>query len=124
MPLYQTKCERCGKVGDIFRAIAERDNLPACSCTGVLTRVLSAPAIRADLTPYQSPNSGEWIYSRAQQREDLKKSGAILYEPGLEKDIARNKVHTQEKAFAPVAEAVDNIVRDMAVSGKLEISNV
>lgn len=121
MPLYQTKCNSCSREDTIFRKIAERDNLPQCSCGGSLFRVIVAPALKPDLEPYQSPNGGHWIYSRAQQKEDLKKSGAFLYEPGVEKDIARNKLHTQEKAFAPVANAVDNIVRDMAVSGKLEI---
>jgi hypothetical protein len=121
MPLYQTKCNVCKREDSIFRKIAERDNLPQCGCGGDLFRMIVAPALKPDIEPYQSPNGNHWIYSRAQQKEDLRKSNAFLYEPGVEKDIARNRESVQEKAFAPVANAVDNIIRDMAVSGKLEI---
>lgn len=95
------------------------DNLPQCSCKGVFERILTAPAIHTDIAPYQSPGTGKWVTSRSEQREDLRKSNAFLYEPGVREDIARNKLHTQEKTFAPISAAVDQTVAALVQSGKL-----
>lgn len=78
--------------------------------------------VQAELTPYLSPNGG-LITSRAERREDLRKSNAIEWEPGIEKDIARRKQENIDASFKPISEAVDNIVRDLAVCGKLENAN-
>lgn len=121
MPLYQTRCNSCHVENQVFRKIDDRDDLPGCACGGVPSRVISAPTVKTDIEPYQSPSTGKWVSSRAGQRQDLAEAGAFLYEPGVKEDIARNKVRRFEKDFAPIASAVDDIVRDMAVSGKLEI---
>jgi len=69
---------------------------------------------------YISPGTGKYIETREQQREDLKRSGAILHEPGLEQDIARNKAEKAEKDFAPVAAAVDATVTQLVNKGLIE----
>jgi putative FmdB family regulatory protein len=120
MPLYQLKCEVCGSEVEVLRKIAEMDDLPTCVCKGKMFRVLTAPAVHTDISPYQSPGTGKWITSRSEQREDLKRSNSFLYEPGVKDDIARNKIHTQEKAFTPIAAAVDQTVAALVQSGKLE----
>lgn len=43
-----------------------------------------------------------------------------MNEPGLKKDIARNKVYQEEKTYAPVAAAVDETVRQLVNAGKIE----
>lgn len=120
MPLYATKCETCGKPDSIFRKVAERDeNLPVC-CGKATQRIISATMIQPDIAPYLSPNGKYYVNSRRERVEDLKRSNAIGWEPGLDKDIARNRLHQQEKAFAPVAKAVDETVAAMVAAGKLE----
>ena len=81
--------------------------------------MLCAPAVIAEFQPYRSPGTGKFIESRNQQREDLRASGAFLYESGVDKDVARNKAAVQEKSFAPISSAVDNLVRDLVNSGKV-----
>jgi putative FmdB family regulatory protein len=121
MPMYETRCDACGKREQFFRKIADRDNLPPCEiCRGTLARIIVAPYIRPDITPYQSPNGDYMVNSRSQRKEDLKRSGAIAWEPGIDKDIARRKEEVKEESFKPIAEAVDNIVTEMAVCGRLE----
>jgi putative FmdB family regulatory protein len=119
MPLYDIAC-RCGETRTIFRRIAEIDNLPTCTCGGKYERRISAPMVLKEFTPFQSPATGKWIESREAHRADLKASGSFLYEKGVEKDIARNKQYTEEKTFAPIAAAVDNTVRELVNSGKIE----
>ena len=119
MPLYSTRCPCCESTGTIFRKIAEMDNLPLCECGEIVQRVLSAPRVQVSFTPYVSPGTGRVVDSREKQRADLKESGCFLYEKGVDKDIARNREHTLEKSFAPVAAAVDKTVSQLVSSGKI-----
>lgn len=122
MPMYDLRCFRCGKTETVFRKIINRDlDLPNCpSCFMQFTRIISPARILSDIVPYESPKTGKWITSRSEQREDLKVSGSFLSEPGVEKDIARNSIHAKERAFAPVAKAVDETVSALVAAGKLE----
>jgi predicted nucleic acid-binding Zn ribbon protein len=65
MPLYGVICEICGKEEDIFRPLSRFDDLPEC-CGQIVSRQLSAPTVIADIQPYQSMATGEWIMSRSQ----------------------------------------------------------
>ena len=121
MPLYETRCKACSDKDTLWRRIADRDNLPACRfCQGEVERIISAPQVIPEIAPFTSPNSDKLISSRAQWREDLKRSGAIAWEPGLYDDIARNREHEKEKAFKPIADAVDKAVAEAVACGKLE----
>lgn len=84
-----------------------------------MERTVSAPAVIPEIAPFVSPN-GKYITSRQEWREDMKSSGAIPWEQGLDKDIARNKESQLEKAFEPIAAGVDEAVSAMVQSGKLE----
>lgn len=86
-----------------------------------MVRIISPTFVQASFTPYESPSTGKWIESRDAQREDLKKANCILMEPGLKEDIARNREYEKEKAFAPVAAAIDETVAAMNVAGKLDL---
>lgn len=121
MPLYDTRCRECGAKAQIFRKIAEMDNIPSCdSCGGVADRLLSAPAIVTEFSPYVSPATGAYIDSRAKRADDLRRAGSFLYEPGVEKDVERNRVAREERDFRPIADAVDESVRALVSSGKIE----
>ncbi len=119
MPMYLVECRVCRVKTDIFRKIAEYDNLPD-HCGGKMSRVMCAPAVHADLPPYVSPASGKLINSRSAQAEDLKRTNSILNEPGLKSDIARWKIETEEKAFAPVAAGVDEAVKRLVATNQIE----
>ena len=121
MPLYATRCKSCSDDDTIWRRIEERDSLPLCrKCQGAVFRVISAPSLIPEIVPFVSPNSDKLIDSRAKWREDLKRSGAIPWEPGLNEQISRNREYAKEKAFKPIADAVDNAVAAAVASGKLE----
>lgn len=112
MPQYDVECTVCKLRAVIFRKIEERDQLPTCGCGGKVQRILTAPMLAGvGFKPFISPGTGELVDSPSKWKEDLRKSGAIPYEKGMREDIARNRVHEQEKAFRPIETAVDNIVR-------------
>lgn len=125
MPTYQIKCKACRKEDIIYRTVDKRDeNLPLCvACKSETVRIISLPMIAPDIQPFKSPNGDYMVNSRTQWKNDLAKSNAIAWEPGLDKDIAKKKAENQEKAFEPIAKAVDQIVTEMNVSGKLETDN-
>lgn len=121
MPVYATRCFTCGAESAIFRRVALRDeNLPACDCGHAMVRVLSAPMLRPDIEPYVSPNGNYMVNSRAQRKEDLARSNAIGWEPGIEAQIASNLQSEKDKAFKPLADAVDKTVANLVASGLLE----
>lgn len=94
--------------------------MPECLCGGILSRQISAPFVSVDIPAYVSPASGRVISSRTQMRDDLARTGHIMNEPGLKNDISRWKTESDEKAFAPVAAAVDATVTSLVNSGSIE----
>lgn len=121
MPLYETKCDDCGRKSPIWRRVADRDSLPNCDvCDGILERVISAPYIAPDITPYISPASGKIINSKAQIADDLERTGYILKEPGLDKDVARWGAEKKAKDFVPVEKGIDACVNNLVNRGLIE----
>lgn len=76
MPLYDIKCDECGKIEEIFRSIKEFDELPSC-CGNKMHRVLSAPMVADDIKPYISQINGQVINSRSQHRKHLREHNCI-----------------------------------------------
>lgn len=121
MPQYDVECEVCKLRAVIFRKVEERNDLPLCGCGGKVQRLISKPYLGGvNFTAFISPATGEVVDSPTKWREDLRKSGSIPYEPGLKQDIARNREYAKEKAFEPVARAVDDILRAKLAVDPLE----
>jgi hypothetical protein len=77
MPIYALKCHACEHTEDVYRTVAEIDrDLPACHGLA-MTRMITAPYVMGDLTPYRSVITGEPITSRSQHREHLKQHRCI-----------------------------------------------
>ena len=76
MPLYGIKCQVCEHESEVFRSIANYDNLPEC-CGVKMQRVISAPSVVTDIQPYKSQITGEMIESRSAHRAHLKQHGCI-----------------------------------------------
>lgn len=120
MPLYATLCKACARESSLFRKIDERDNLPACDCGGELCRLITPNFVRGDFEPYISPATGQYIDSRTKRHEEMTRHGYRTYEPGMDKDIARNRVEQQQKALKPIHDTVDQVVTHLNNAGKLE----
>lgn len=116
MPLYSYRCGKCGKVEDAFRSYEDRMRGTVC-CEQMAQKIMTAPRIRTDeLTPFQSPATGEWITSKSQQREDLRKSGCRLAEPDESKYVARKKKEAAKDFEKENGRIFDEAARDLGVN--------
>lgn len=101
MPVYVVKCDACGHREDIYRTVAQYNDLPE-HCGEPMHRVICAPYVAADIAPYRSMQTGEVIGGRRQHREHLKEHRLIELgnepiapwkppepPPGLREDIAK-----------------------------------
>ena len=121
MPMYEVQCAHCFKRDTIFRKMSEYNDLPKCEpCGKKMVRLISAVAVQTDIPHYISPATGKIINSRKDMREDLRVSRCIHPEPGIEKDIKRWGEESREKAFAPIAAGVDQVVTQLVAAGKIE----
>jgi hypothetical protein len=76
MPIYATKCAVCDARQDVYRTIAKYKDLPEC-CGQMVDRVIVAPMVIADCTPFKSIVDGSIVNSNAGRREHMKKHGLI-----------------------------------------------
>lgn len=76
MPLYRARCDSCGNEQDIMRSVARFNELPD-HCGVTMHRVICAPMVAADISPYRSVVTGEHIGGRSQHREHLRKHDLI-----------------------------------------------
>ena len=76
MPVYRVKCSICEAGSDIFRHVAQYDDLPD-HCGIRMQRVICAPMVTVDIPTYQSMATGEMIRGRAQHREHLRRHSLI-----------------------------------------------
>jgi hypothetical protein len=88
--MYTYRCPKCGNESDEFRSVANRNVFPSCEawidiespgenyeCGVQMQRVVSAPFVAADMSPYRSMITGEMISSRSQHRAHLKAHNCI-----------------------------------------------
>lgn len=82
MPMYVVRCGECSSQQDIFRPLARFDELPDC-CGQRMQRVICAPAVIADIQPYQAmavdvaTGKPPVISSRSEHREFLRRNGYV-----------------------------------------------
>lgn len=110
MPIYGIKCGICGKEDDIFRSLSNYDDLPEC-CGVRVNRVLSAPMVIADIQPYQSMATGEWIKSRSQHRDHLKSNGLVeVGNESVKKKTSYIETKQQKQTLrSEIAARLDNV---------------
>ena len=104
----------------VCRKIAARDDPRVCTCGEPVVRLFDAPAVRPDIAPYQSPVDGRWVDSRAARREDLKRNGAVEWEPGLREQAERNRLESIERDFQALDATIDKTVAEMQTCNFLE----
>ena len=79
MPIYEYRCDSCGKTIDAYRTVAERDNCPPCC--GPVRKLISRPMLNVDIQPYttvaadKETGKRQHISSRKQHREFLARNG-------------------------------------------------
>ncbi len=76
----------------------------------------AAIQIGSDYEPYQCPVTGRAIEGKAAHRENLKRTGSRLLEPGESRDYAKNKRAADDAAIEKsVSETVDKIAGELDI---------
>lgn len=98
MPTYDFQCDGCGHAArDIIRSLSEYGLPCACPvCDAPMRQLLSAPHVVMDYAGYTCPVTGNWIEGRAAHRENLKRQGCRVLEPGETEQTRR--AHSQAEA--------------------------
>ena len=94
MPIYCVVCKSCGKRDEVFRRLADYENMPDC-CGVMMSKYFTPINVQQDIQPYQSMVTGEMITSRSQHRAHLKQHGCI--EIGNENPIPKPKSVAQKR---------------------------
>ena len=109
MPIYESVCLKCGAYHEYISRVSSCHETPLCCGQKTDKRILSSPAGIVDIPSYQSPASGKWITSRAERREDFKRTETREWE-GLDsekRESNRQKEYQEEAAD----KALDHTVR-------------
>ena len=123
MPIYEYKCQSCGKISDHFFSIEGRLPLVSCKCGGVAVRIISAPAVRGDYEAYQCPVTGKTIEGRKAHEENLKRQGCRVYESG-EKEEMLSRKKADEASFDRQLDAdVDKFVATLPTKQREQFVN-
>jgi len=78
--IYEYECPRCGETGQIVGTVKDHKPTLPCRCGGRQVQQLGASYVTPDLAPYKAVAgdlAGEWISSRKEHREFLKRNRFI-----------------------------------------------
>lgn len=108
MPLYTYLC-RCGYETDEFRHMDQRNDAPI-HCGKPMERQITPHRVNADIQPYQSMATGEWITSRVKHREHLKRHKLIEVGNEVKYMTSHKKVKPdRRKSKQAIAEAIRKV---------------
>jgi len=105
MPIYAIRCPECGHAEDVYRTVAQMDDLPD-HCGVKMRRMICAPMVVADIQPYKSMVTGEMITSRSQHRRHLVQHGVT--------EVGNEKMTHQKTPWLEQKKQKDDLRREIA----------
>jgi hypothetical protein len=75
--IYDYECPTCGEVKSIVGLVRDHAITHPCGCGAKMVQVISAAMVTPDIAPYRAvagDRAGEWITSRKDHREFLKRN--------------------------------------------------
>ena len=107
--IYESECLQCGQRHEYIQPAARYLDTPVCCGQKTEKRLFTAPMAIVDIPAYESPSSGKWITSRAERREDFKRTGCRPWEgkAAEQKEAGRKQAYTE----AAQDKALDHTVR-------------
>ena len=109
MPIYEAVCLKCHSQYEYISSITDYYHTPECCGVHTEKRIFSAPTGIVDIPAYESPASGKMITSRAQRKEDFKRTQTRPWE-GMDsekREAARQKKYSEDASD----KKLDNVVR-------------
>jgi putative FmdB family regulatory protein len=122
LPLYDFKCTE-GHVFERAVKLADFEVVQECVCGAVTTRVISAPRFSVDNVGYDCPVTGEWIGSKRQHEENLKKHGCRVYEAGETDELKQTKAKEEAAFDKGIEDTVEREFEQMSSEKKENLAN-
>lgn len=122
MPVYEYLCDAGHNFDRVLR-LAEYDTPQTCECGAAAARQISAPMFAVDIPAYQSPVTGRWINSRAERREDLKRTGCVEYEPSMKDHAEKARQREDADLEKKMEETVEAEIHAMPVRKREKLIN-
>jgi putative FmdB family regulatory protein len=114
MPTYDYGCPSCGHKDVIFKKLAQLDERQECPrCAGEMQRLVSLPMVRGDYEAYSCPITGRRIEGKRAHKENLRRHGCRVLEPGETEQFRRDKAKRQEQADREVEKLVEKTAHEM-----------
>lgn len=112
MPTYDFQCGGCGHTEqDVLRSLLEYGLPYTCPvCDVPMRQLISAPHIVMDYEGYTCPVTGKWVEGRAQHRENLKRQGCRVLEPGETEAVRREKAKKEAELDKKLDETTDQLL--------------
>lgn len=98
MPIYEARCNTCGKVQDYYQTAANCLMTPECCGASMQKVILTAPVGYVQNISYQSPIDGRPITTKQARQDDLARNNCRPWE-GLEQErkVAEDRKRDEEK---------------------------
>ena len=105
MPIYDYRCPN-GHEFDAVAPMSESGQPRTCRCGAVAGRIIKPVRVFGDIEPYISPASGKLITSKAERREDFRRTGTREYELGEREQMLARKKDLEAEVDAQIDDAV------------------
>ena len=115
MPIYEARCNECGRVHEYYQTAERCRETPVCCDQPTEKVILTAPYGVVDIPAYVSPVSGKWINSRRDRAEDLKRTDSRPWE-GLEqekKEAARRQAYKEAEEDKKLEKCITETLANM-----------
>lgn len=122
MPLYDFRCE-AGHRFERMVKLADFELLQLCSCRVPASRVISAPMFNVDSTSYTCPVTGDYISSKHQHENNLRKQGCRVQEPGEKEEFFRRRDWAEKQVDAKVDESLERTWETLPSDTREKLAN-
>ena len=114
MPMYEYRCENCEAKFSAWATMEDRTKPQPCShCQALGRRVLSATRVFGEYEAYECPVEGKMVEGRVKHRENLKRTGCRLFEPGEKRQWLEEKRARQEGFEKAVGDTMGKAIADL-----------
>ena len=122
MPLYDFQCS-AGHKFERRLPLEDYDAPQHCACHAPARLVLSVPMFYIQNVAYNCPVTGDWIGSKSQHEENLRKHSSRVLEPGERQLVVKNK-EAEEAAFdKSIEDSVERGFESLSSDKKERLAN-
>ena len=123
MPLYDIKCSASSQVFERMIKLHDFEAPIICTCGSPAIRVISRPMFTIDNVDYTCPVTDKWIGSKNAHRDNLRKQGCRVLEPGEKEASTRNRANEELSFERSIEDTVEREIESYPSDKKERLYN-